>query len=717
MFSKNRDFVFISQQDSADCGVACIQMILEHNKSSVPLHILRELSSIDKNGTSALGLQRCLEQLNFDCSILNADNRLWDHPDVIYPLIANVLINNSFLHYVIIYAKDGNILLIADPAKGKYKCSIEEFSAIWTGYVILAKPNENYQPHIQKTSGLWSFLPLILSQKLNVLKVILASATVTTLSIIGSYYFQSIIDNSIPSRNFNLINILSTTLICSYFLRSVLNFFKDNVLVTLGQTMNKEIMGEYISHVLKLPMKFFSTRTSGDVISRLLDGSRIIDALASASLVIILDVTMFIAVGIALFFQNKNLFFVSTLSLPIYLLTISFFSKKLEKSNEEVMQAGSAMNSEVIESLNGIESIKSFQSEEYIYLKTDKRLSVFIAESKKLARIDIAQYTIKKLTDLLVSALVIWIGATLVLKNQLTLGELITFNSLLTFFTTPLQSIVNLQFKLQEADVAGKRLNEVLSIPQEESSDNYTTLKELTNDIQVSNLNFSYNLKNFVLENINLQFKKNAKVAVVGLSGSGKSTLAKLLVKFYKTSTDSIKIDGLSITNISHESIRNIITYVPQETFLFNGTIQDNLTLGKITDKNKLEKACSTAQILDFIQNQPLGFNTLIEEGGANLSGGQKKRLILARALLTDAQVFIFDEITGGMDAILEKKIVDNLLSLEHRTMIFITHSLPLSKRCDNIIVLDKGKVVESGTFEELSNSPTMYNEMWENVY
>lgn len=287
----------------------------------------------------------------------------------------------------------------------------------------------------------------------------------------------------------------------------------------------------------------------------------------------------------------------------------------------------------------------------------------------------------------------------------------------MTYFTTPLQSIVNLQFKLQEADVAGKRLNEVLSIPQEESSDNSTILKELTHDIQVSNLNYSYNLKHFVLKDVSLQFKKNTKVAVVGLSGSGKSTLAKLLVKFYKTNTDSIKIDGLSITDISHESIRKIITYVPQETFLFNGTIQDNLTLGRVIDQNTIEEACSTAQILEFIQNQSLGFNTLIEEGGANLSGGQKKRLALARALLTDAQVFIFDEITGGMDAILEKKIVDNLLSLKNRTMIFITHSLPLSKRCDNIIVLDKGRVVESGTFEELSNSATMYNEMWENVY
>lgn len=708
---------FFKQQNQMDCGVACVQMILNHYGTNIPLYVLRELSSTDREGVSALGLKKCLEQLDFDCSVLQADNRIWKHPDIVYPLIANVITEDSRYHFVIVYGNKENSLLIADPAMGKYQYSIDNFSSIWTGYVILAEPNENYQPHIQKTSGLWSFLPLILKQKSNVLKVILASATVTTLSIIGSYYFQSIIDNSIPSRNFNLINILSTTLICSYFLRSVLNFFKDNVLVTLGQAMNKEIIGEYIFHFLKLPMNFFSTRTSGDVISRLLDGSRIIDALASASLVIILDVTMFIAVGFALFFQNKNLFFISILSLPIYLLTISFFSKKLEKSNEDVMQAGSAINSEVIESLNGIESIKSFQSEEYIYLKTDKRLSVFITESKKLARIDIAQYTIKNLTDLLVSALVIWIGATLVLKNQLTLGELITFNSLLTFFTTPLQSIVNLQFKLQEADVAGKRLNEVLSIPQEESSDNYTTLKAFTHDIQVSNLNYSYNLKNFVLEDVNLQFKKNTKVAVVGLSGSGKSTLAKLLVKFYKTSTDSIKIDGLSITDISHESIRNIITYIPQETFLFNGTIQDNLTLGKTIGKNKLEKACSTAQILDFIQNLPLGFNTLVEEGGTNFSGGQKKRLVLARALLTDAQVFIFDEITSGMDAILEKKIVDNLLSLENRTMIFITHSLPLSKRCDNIIVLDKGKVIESGSFEELSNSATMYSEMWENVY
>ena len=707
----------IKQQDRIDCGATCIQMILKHYDSNISLHILREYSSTDREGASALGLKRCLEQLNFDCTILQANDNLWEHPDIHFPLIANVIIDNSSYHYVVIYNRIKDKLLVADPAKGKYQCSIEEFSTIWTGKVILAEPNEKYQPHTERIGGIWSFLPLILKQKLNIFKVVVASAIVTVLSILGSYYFQSLIDTTIPSYNFNLLNILSTALVSSYFLRSILNYFKDNVLVVLGQKMNREIIGKYFAHILRLPMNFFTTRTSGDVMSRLLDGSRIIDALASASLVIILDVTMFLAVGVALFLQNRFLFFISILSLPIYLAIIIFFAKKLEDSNEKVMQAAAEMNSHVIESLNGIETIKSFQSEEFVYSKTSRRLLNFINKSQKVAQLDVAQYTIKNLTDLLVSALVIWIGASLVLKNQLTLGELITFNSLLTYFTTPLQSIVNLQFKLQEADVAGKRLNEVLSIPQEESSDNSTILKELTHDIQVSNLNYSYNLKHFVLKDVSLQFKKNTKVAVVGLSGSGKSTLAKLLVKFYKTNTDSIKIDGLSITDISHESIRKVITYVPQETFLFNGTIQDNLTLGRVIDQNTIEEACSTAQILEFIQNQSLGFNTLIEEGGANLSGGQKKRLALARALLTDAQVFIFDEITGGMDAILEKKIVDNLLSLKNRTMIFITHSLPLSKRCDNIIVLDKGRVVESGTFEELSNSATMYNEMWENVY
>lgn len=708
---------YIKQQDQKDCGVTCIQMILGYYDSNIPLHILREYSSTDREGVSALGLKRCFEQLNFDCTILQADNRLWEHPDIHFPLIANVVINDSLYHYVVVHGKNGNNLLIADPSREKYQCSIEEFSTIWTGKVILAEPNEKYQPHTERIGGIWSFLPLILKQKGNILKVIVASAIVTLLSIIGSYYFQSLIDNTIPSYNFNLLNILSIALIFSYFLRSILNYFKDNILVILGQEMNREIIGEYFAHVLRLPLNFFTTRTSGDVMSRLLDGSRIIDALASASLVIILDVTMFLAVGLALFLQNHFLFFISTLSLPIYLMTIIFFAKKLEKANENVMQTAAEMNSDVIEALNGIETIKSFQSEEFAYLKTNQRLLNFINKSQKVAQLDVAQTTLKNLTDLLVSALVIWIGATLVLKNQLTLGELITFNSLLTFFTTPLQSIVNLQYKLQEADVAGKRLNEVLLIPQEEANDTDINLKEWNHDILVSNLNYSYNLKNFVLEGVNVHFTKNSRVAVVGLSGSGKSTLAKLLVKFYKTSTDSIKYDGIPITNITHESIRNIVTYVPQETFLFNGTIQDNLTLGRTVEQSKLEEACATAQILEFIQNQSLGFNTLIEEGGANLSGGQKKRLALARALLTDAKVFIFDEVTGGMDAILEKKIVDNLLSLENRTMIFITHSLPLSKRCDNIFVLDKGKVVESGTFEELSNSPTMYNEMWENVY
>lgn len=297
----------------------------------------------------------------------------------------------------------------------------------------------------------------------------------------------------------------------------------------------------------------------------------------------------------------------------------------------------------------------------------------------------------------------------------MTLGELITYNSMLVFFTTPLQNIVNLQTKLHAAEVASKRLNEILYIEQENQGVFQKNITHFNNSLELLGVNYSYNLKDLILRNIELKLNKNSKTAIVGMSGSGKSTLARILVKFHIPVSGELKIDGISYEKISNRSLREIMKYIPQDVFLFNGTIYENIMIGRKTkiSISKLREYCRISGILDLIDSLPLGFETIIEEGGDNFSVGQKQRIAIARALASEAEVLIFDETLSGLDPISIDSISNNLISLEDRTIIFITHSFQIAQKCKNLIIMENGEIVANGQHRDLLSNNS-YRKLWE---
>lgn len=301
-------------------------------------------------------------------------------------------------------------------------------------------------------------------------------------------------------------------------------------------------------------------------------------------------------------------------------------------------------------------------------------------------------------------------GAKLVINSQISLGELMAYDTLLAFFINPMQNIINLQVKIQEARVANKRLNEVLEVDIEQNKNGIITAN-LAGDIKLENVSYSYTYSSSILKNINLTIKENSKMAIVGLSGSGKSTLAKLLESFYQPTSGSITFNGLDITKLNQKSIREYVHYLPQTPHLFSGTIMDNLILGAKNeiDQEKISQACKQALIYDDIQKLPLKYETKLDEEASILSGGQKQRLVIARALLSSAHILIFDESTSNLDAITEKEVINNLLGIKNRTIIFIAHRLSIAKKVNNIIVIKDGQIVENGTHQELLDNKKYY--------
>lgn len=701
-----------AQVDTRDCGVASLAMVFGFYGSYYSLATLRELAKTTQEGTTAFGLVKVAEGEGFDTRAIRADMTLFDE-DIIYPFIAHVVKNGNLMHYYVVTGCDKKSIHIADPdpsVKLK-KMPREQFEEEWTGVSIFIAPTPSYKVHKEKKDSLLSFVPILARQKGLILNIVIATLIVTIINVIGSYYLQSIIDTYIPEQVKNTLSIVSVGLVIGYILQQLISYSQEYLLLVLGQRLSIDVILSYIKHVFHLPMSFFATRRTGEIVSRFTDANSIIDALASTILSVFLDVSIIIIVSIVLFSQNINLFFISLLALPIYTVIILSFMKPFERMNQETMESNAILSSSIIEDINGIETIKSLTSERQRYQKIDKEFVDYLKKSFTYGRAESVQKILKKLAQLLLNVTVLWMGANLVMDNKMTIGQLITYNSLLVYFTNPLENIINLQTKLQTAKVANNRLNEVYLVKSEfEEKKTVHDLSHFKGDLTLNNVSYKYGYGRDVISDINLTLKAGSKVSFVGISGSGKTTLAKMFVNFFSPSKGDILLDDVNLEDINKESLRSYINYLPQQPYVFNGTILDNLLLGakEGTTQEDIIRAVQIAEIKSDIESMPLNYQTELTSDGTGISGGQRQRIALARALLTDSQILILDEATSSLDVLTEKKIIDNLMELD-KTLIFIAHRLTISERTEHVIVLDKGKIIEEGTHQDLLDQGGFY--------
>ena len=708
---------FVPQIDARDCGVAALASIAKFYGSDFSLAHLRELAKTNKEGTTALGIVKAANEMGFETRPVQADKTLFDMSDVPYPFIVHVNKEGKLQHYYVVYQTKKDYLIIGDPDPSVKitKMSKERFFSEWTGVAIFLAPKPSYQPHKDKKNGLLSFLPLIFKQKSLITYIVLSSLLVTIINIGGSYYLQGILDEYIPNQMKSTLGIISIGLIITYILQQAMSFSRDYLLTVLSQRLSIDVILAYIRHIFELPMSFFATRRTGEIISRFTDANSIIDALASTILSLLLDVSILILVGSVLLAQNPNLFLLSLISVPIYMFIIFSFMKPFEKMNHDVMQSNSMVSSAIIEDINGIETIKSLTSEENRYQNIDSEFVDYLEKSFKLTKYSILQTNLKQGTKLVLNIFILWFGAQLVMSSKISIGQLITFNTLLSYFTTPMENIINLQTKLQSAKVANNRLNEVYLVESEfQVQKNPVHSHFLMGDIEFDDLSYKYGFGRDTLTDINLTIKQGDKVSLVGVSGSGKTTLAKMIVNFFDPYKGQITINHQDIKNIDKKILRRHINYLPQQAYIFNGSILENLTLGgnNMISQEDILKACELAEIRQDIERMPMGYQTQLSDG-AGLSGGQKQRIALARALLTKAPVLILDEATSGLDVLTEKKVIDNLMSLTDKTILFVAHRLSIAERTNRVIVLDQGKIIEVGSHKELIQAQGFYHHLF----
>lgn len=708
---------FVAQMDQQDCGVAALASVAKFHGSIYSFARLRELSQTSDRGTTALGLVKAAESIGFSVKALKADASLFDMTDLTFPFIIHVNKKGRLQHYYIVYRVTKDSLLIGDPdpAVKLTKMTKEKLLSEWTGLALFLTPSDNYQVHKDKLGRLTSYLPIVIKEKKLLTFIIFTSFLVTGINIIGAYYLQLILDNYIPRLQLSLLETVSLGLILAYLTQQALTFVRDYLLVILRQKFSKHIILRYIKHVLSLPMTFFDTRKTGEITSRFTDASTIIDTLAAIMLSLFLDLSIVVIVGSFLLWQNQTLFLLSLLSLPIYLLIILSFVKPFEQLNQKTMQENALLSSAIIEDIKGIETIKALAQENLRYHKIAKQFSQYLNQSLTLSRLTILQTTLKQALKLLLSVVILWVGARLVMEKQITVGQLLAFNSLLVYFTDPLENIINLQTELQSAKVASKRLEEIYLVDTEKNKASSLPNVSLTGQISFNQVSYRYGFSKDILSQISFTIDAGEKVSLVGGSGSGKSTLAKLLVGFYTPYEGDISLNHIPIQQIDKQTLRQQIIYLPQDTYLFSGSIWDNLTAGlekQRISQADIDRVCTICEIKTTIEQLPLGYQTELSER-INLSGGQKQRLALARALLMDSPVLILDEATSGLDVATEQKVIQNLFALKDKTIVFIAHRLNIAENSHRIMVLDEGQIMETGSHHELMAKKGSYYQLF----
>ncbi len=706
----------IKQHDITDCGAACLASIAAHYGLKFPISRIRQYAFTDKKGTNILGIIEAAKKLGLEAKgVKGPFECLTEIPK---PAIAHVVVKEVLQHFVVIYKVTDKYILIMDPGDGKlHKKSHEEFKKEWTGILVLLHPAETFQKGDLKKSTLKSFIELLRPHKSVMGQALFGALVYSILGLSTAIYVGKITDYVLVDRNINLLNLMGILMILIILLRTFVGSMKSILALKTGQRIDASLILGYYKHLLTLPQQFFDTMRVGEIISRVNDAVKIRNFINNVSLDLAVNLLIMIFTLIVMFVYSWKLAAITLVSAPLFILTYVLFNRLNKKYQRNIMESSAELESQLVESLNSIATIKRFGIESFANLKTEIRFVHLLKNTYTSAYGAIIANGGIEFISTGITIAVLWAGSNFVIDKEITPGTLMVFYSLVGYVLTPVGKLISSNQTIQDAMIAADRLFQIMDLEREQDETNKIILKpEMVGNIQFENVAFRYGSRKQVFESLNLSIHKSETTAIIGESGSGKTTLISLIQNLYPIQAGSIRIGDYNITQINNESLRQIVGTVPQQIELFAGSIIENIALGDFEpDMQKIMQLCDQLGIKDFIEKLPNAYLTQIGEHGVSLSGGEKQRIAIARALYKNPEILIFDEATSSLDSISEKYVKRTLSALakEGKTIIIIAHRLSTVKHADTIIVLENGKMMESGTHDQLIHSDGIYCKLW----
>ena len=674
MFKRN----LIRQDGFKDCGPTCLSMIIKHYKGYIDINELKEMCKTDKNGTTAYHLIETAKKCGFESYGVKCNLEDINKNNIILPCIAHVILNNSYKHYVVIKKIDykKKKITVYDPIGTIKTYTYENFQKIFSNIIILLYPIKVIK-NIPNNSIKKFILEITKTSTKQLIQIIIISIFITLFSIIISFYLQYMVDNV---NNQGKIYFIFTIFLIIYIMKIISDFLRNKIIILVNQKIDFNLNYNSFKQIINLPYCYYKNNTTGEIISKINDLDVVRQVISKVAISIFIDLPLTLLSLIIMYILNEKLFIISLIIMLLYWLVLILFRNPLNEKIEDTTLAKADTTSYMVERINGYETLKGCNKEHIALKKFEDK---YAALSNKIYDLDNCynyQLLLKEIINDLGFIFIILIGILLVKDNIITIGQLLSFNSLLVYFLTPIRNIIDLDDSIKQSKIAVKKILNLYY----DKKENGILDKKMKGEIIFKDLSYTFNDTRNVLENINLKINQNSKVMVIGESGSGKSTLFKILKKYYTVPRDKVYIDNVDINDYQKSNI----VYVSQNEILFTDTISNNIDSDNIID---ISKICLIDQI---VKNNQLGYNMLIEENGFNLSGGERQRIILARALANEFDILIIDEGLSQVDINMERKILKNLFeNYNDKTIIFISHRLENMDLFNQVIKLEKGRI------------------------
>lgn len=738
----------ILQHDERDCGAACFAMISDHYGYSQSLNHFREMTSTSQDGTSAYYIKKAAEGLGLSSDVLSGSiKELSDSiriNEIRLPFIAQIITEDNYCHFIVVSSFSEDKIGIFDPANGKKIVTIEEFADSWTGNIINIVPTASFKKGKVKKKGLSAYYRLLKGQIREFFLIIILSLIISGIGIGAAFAFQLIIDHSseiaidgsdetadhhdhhkheieyltdsktlnnilekasdyFESLTIDSISSIFLSLIILYAIAAMIQYIRSRLIITMSQKIDLGISIPYFDKIMDLPVSSIQKRRTGDYMSRYSDSTAIRNVISTATITLIIDTIMAIGCSMILYFQNHELFTIVAIIMLLYTLIVLGNRKRIKKANNRFMEQSAYVQSSMKENIDAAETIKALNAEEQTKKNMNSAFGAYIEAAVRKSRITMTQDSIVAGIETIGISVILWKGFYLVAQGNMTLGSLITFYALLGYLITPVKNLIDVQPALQSGIVSAERLNDIMEMKSEESSGENMELLDPINSWEMKDISFHYGLQDNLLDNINIKFNKGEHIAIIGKSGCGKTTLAKLFTEMYEPETGHIYADGTDIRSYSVKSLRNTVQYVSGTPNLFSGTLKDNILFGN-TDcsEQDISTICKITGVDTLINSFPGGESFMIEEGGSNLSTGQKQRIAITRALLKHPQMLILDEASSNLDSETEIGLFNKIKELSpDMILLVISHRTSAIKGFDRIIEIKDGKA------DEIINHPS----------